>query len=91
MTMTDSNKDDGVITALLERFEKIRYPRALALKEQVDRGEKLSNSDIAFLERVISDAKEIQPLAIKHPEYQPLIAKAIHLYQEITKRALENE
>ncbi|MCU7806432.1 MAG: hypothetical protein KZQ73_00965 [Candidatus Thiodiazotropha sp. (ex Semelilucina semeliformis)] len=89
--MTDSNKDDGVITALLERFEKIRYPRALALKEQVDRGEKLSNSDIAFLERVISDAKEIQPLAIKHPEYQPLIAQAIHLYQEITKKALENE
>ena len=31
--MTDSEKDAGVIAVLLERFEKIRLPKALALKE----------------------------------------------------------
>ncbi|MDJ0806541.1 MAG: hypothetical protein QNJ78_06870 [Gammaproteobacteria bacterium] len=89
--MTDSTKDAGVIAALLERFEKIRLPKALALKEQVDRGETLTETDISFLSRVLEDTKELQPLLARHPEYEDLVAKAIHLYHEITKKGLENE
>lgn len=89
--MSDSSKDDGVIAALLERFQNIRLPRALDIKARVDGGEKLHENDIAFLNRVLEDAKQIQPLLDRHPEYEELVARATHLYNDITKKALENE
>jgi hypothetical protein len=61
------------------------------LKSQVDAGERLSQVDIDFLKLVFQDAKEIQPLISQYPEYQQLVAQAINLYREITKKALENE
>jgi hypothetical protein len=89
--MSNSTKDTGVITTLLERFEKQRLPRALALKSQVDAGQRLSQADIDFLKLVFQDAKEIQPLVSRYPEYEPLVAQVIHLYHEITEKALANE
>jgi hypothetical protein len=89
--MTNTTADSGVIVTLLERFEKQRLPRALALKEQVDSGERLSQVDIDFLKMVFEDAKQIQPLLSRHPEYEQLVAQAIHLYHEITEKALKNE
>ncbi len=89
--MTDVDKDTGIIYVLLERMEKIRLPRALDLKAQVDRGETLSSTDIDFLSQVLEDAKQIQPILERHPEYQNLVGRVIHLYHEITSKALENE
>lgn len=90
--MADSpSKDVGIIVALAERFETQRLPRALALKAQVDRGERLSEQDIKFLDQVFADARDIGALVGKHPEWQPLAAKAMTLYKEITERALANE
>lgn len=89
--MTEPSKDEGVIAVLLERFEKQRLPRALRLKEKVDGGEKLSAEDLAFLKDVLRDAGHVKPLVDKHPEYQDLVAKALHLYHEITEQALKNE
>ena len=57
--MTESSKDTGVKLALIERFKTQRLPRALALKEKVDRGELLSDQDLAFLERVFADAQQV--------------------------------
>jgi hypothetical protein len=76
---------------LLERLDKERLPRALALKEKVDRGETLSDYDFRFLKDVFGDANKIKPLLDRHPEYQDLATRVIHLYNEITKKALENE
>jgi hypothetical protein len=36
-------------------------------------------------------AEEIKPLVERHAEYQEVYAKAVHLYKEITERALLNE
>lgn len=77
--------------ALIERFETQRLPRALALKAQVDRGELLSEQDLAFLDRVFDDAQQVTSLVHQHPEWQPLAARAVALYKEITDKALANE
>ena len=91
--MTDTPEESGVITALLERFNNKRLPRVLDIKSKVDNGEKLSSSDLEYLERIFADAAEVQQmLKIKpRPEYDELVAQVSHLYHEITTRALENE
>lgn len=89
--MTKSSEDIGVIVALVDRFTEQRLPKATALKEKVDKGECLTERDINFLEEVFSDANRIMPLIDRHPEWQPLAARAISLYKEITEKALENE
>jgi len=89
--MTEQPEDAGVIDVLMQRLEKQRLPRALALKEKVDRGERLGDEDIAFLETVFADASKVKPLLDKHPEYEVLAVKVMHLYKTITEKALENE
>jgi hypothetical protein len=89
--MTESSKDAGIISVLLQRLETQRLPRALALREKVDQGKKLNEFDIEFLEEAIADAHEVKPLIERHPEYQELAARVIHLYKEITDKAMENE
>lgn len=89
--MVDETKDAALIQVLAERMEKHRLPRALSLKEQVDRGETLSDLDVQFLSEVFEDAKHIGASLDRHPEWQPLAAKMIQLYKEITDKALEND
>ncbi|MGI9284695.1 MAG: hypothetical protein ACR2P1_04850 [Pseudomonadales bacterium] len=89
--MTNSDEDDGTIAVVMERLHKYRLPRALDLKERVDRGELLSDIEIEFLKRVFADANTVMPIVDRHPEYQDLAARVIDLYYEITNKALENE
>ncbi len=51
--MTEIPKDVGVATALLTEFTEHRLPRALALRDKVERGEKLEDLDIAFMKEVL--------------------------------------
>ena len=88
--MAESEKDEGLMTVLIERFEKQRLPRALALKEKVDKGEQLDDWDTEYLEAILEDAHQVMALVDKHPEYQDLYARAVHLYKSITDKALEN-
>jgi len=89
--MADTSNDEGLIQVLAERLERRRLPRALSLKEKVDRGETLNEFDIEFLEEVFKDAQSVRTLLERHPEWQDLAAKLIQLYKEITDKALENE
>jgi hypothetical protein len=89
--MDESTEDTGIILALLERFETQRLPRALALKRKIDQGGVLDEFDITFLETFFRESTSIRTLISRHPEYEPLAAKIIHLYHDITAKALENE
>ena len=89
--MTDTSKDAGLIQVLAEQLETKRLPRALALKEKVDKGEMLEDIDIRFLEQVFQDAQSIGPMVDRHPEWQDLATKMMLLYKEIMDKALENE
>ena len=89
--MADDSNDEGLIQVLIERLEKWRLPMTLSLKERVDRGEKLNEFDIQFLEQVFQDAQEIQPLIERNPELQDLAKKMAGLYKEIMDKATENE
>lgn len=89
--MHEPDHDTGVITALIERLNTQRLPRALAIKDKVDAGGTLDGADLDFLNEVFADAGQARSLAERHPEYQDLIARVVHLYHEITAKALENE
>lgn len=89
--MADSSQDAGVIQVLIDRLNTQRLPRALELKAKVEAGERLDEYDLHFLKGVFNDARTIEPLVQRHPEYQDLVARVVHLYKEIMDRALENE
>ena len=89
--MTEPTEEDGVILALIERFEKQRLPRLKAIKEKTDSGELLSEGDVEFLDTVIHDAQQSKHLIDRHPEWQAFCATVVHLYESITEKALENE
>lgn len=89
--MTDPNKEAGLIQVLVERLETQRLPRALELKARVDGGAVLDDINIAFLEQVFHDSAQIKPFLDKHPEWQELAGQVMHLYHDITAKALENQ
>ncbi|MFO8153080.1 hypothetical protein [Guyparkeria sp.] len=89
--MAEISRDVGILTAIADRMAQFRLPRAKEIKERVDRGEVLTDSDIDFLEKVFRDAGAIAPLLEKNPEYQEIAASAMALYTEITTKALANQ
>ena len=89
--MAEISAEDGVLVALEERLVKFRLPRALDIKEKVDRGEPLNQWDAAFLEKVLADVQDVLPLIEQKPDLQAIYARVVHLYKEITEKALGNE
>jgi hypothetical protein len=89
--VAEVSKDVGILTAIADRMVQYRLPRAKEIKERVDRGEILTDSDIDFLEDVFHDAAAIAPLLEKNPQYQEIAASAMALYNDITTKALANQ
>lgn len=89
--MNKIDKEQGVIFTLVERFQNQRLPRTLEIKKRVDAGGLLTDEELYYLEEVIKEARRIEPLIEKHPEWLELYSKAIHLHKEITEKALANE
>ncbi len=89
--MDTKDKDKGVIFVLLERFNKQRLPRALALKKKVDSGELLNDYDHNLIEEVLKDTSQISSLIERNPEYKDLAAKVINLWNEIIEKDIENQ
>ena len=84
-------EQQGVLAAVMERFEKQRLPRILDIKTIVDQGGTLGDLEIAFLEEVLKDTQQYKHFVDGHPEFQELYARMAHLYEQITEKALRNE
>ena len=84
-------KHAGIIQAMVEEFEKHRLPTLLKIKDEVDNGKSISEGDIEFLEKVIDDAKRTMHMTVNHPELHEFCLLVVHLYKEISVKALENE
>ena len=89
--MSDVSKDTGVIAVLAKRMVEERLPKALAMKERVDKGGVLNDLDLAFLEQIVADAGQIRPMMQKDPRVLEVAGRMVQLYKEITDKALENE
>jgi hypothetical protein len=89
--MAQVSKETGMLATLAKRMVEVRLPKALALKERVDRGELLNDLDIDFLEQVVSDANKVKPILGEDPKVLEVAGRMLQLYKEITDKALENE
>lgn len=89
--MTAHSDEERMLLALLVNFETHRLPRALDIKEKVDKGKSLSDWEIDYLHEAIEEAHRAKALMDRHPEFQALYAHAVRLYDEITIQALKNE
>ena len=92
--MSDSDKnrrDKGTAQVLMLRLESQRLPRALKLKEKVDRGERLTEFDTQFLKQATQEGREARKLAEKLPQYQEVVNRMAALYEEIARKGVENE
>ena len=86
-----SKKNSGVLLVVAEEFRKHRLPRLLGLKGEVENGKTLDNADIEFLDRIVDDASQTMPLTVDNPELHEFCAHVVHLYKEVTEKALVNE
>ena len=84
-------ENKGVLTVVMERFEKHRLPRIMGIKSLVDDGNTLSDSDVQFLGTVLNDTKQYAHFVSSHNEYQKLFSHVVSLYDDITMKALDNE
>ena len=89
--MADVSKELGTIAVLAKRMVEERLPKALAMKQRIDKGGLLNDLDLAFLEQIVKDAGQIRPLMEKDPRVLEVGGRMVQLYKEITEKALENE
>ena len=89
--MSDKTDDTATMQALLDRLLRFRLPRVNALKQRVDRGERITDEDIVFLKSALEDAQSGQKFVARNPEFHSLGAQIVQLYDEIVRKAVENE
>jgi hypothetical protein len=68
-----------------------RLPRAVALKDRVDRGQLLNDLDLAFLQEVLEDGRRMASIVEKDERLLDLAGRMLRLYREILDKALQNE
>jgi hypothetical protein len=89
--MADEQSIAGVEQALLAKLEQQVLPKTLGIQRRVEAGEKLTDSDITFLDNVLKGLSRDQAKVEKNPKWSTLYTRLIDLYNQITRKALENE
>lgn len=89
--MDQKEKDAGTIVALITRMRLSRLPRARRMLDRVRAGQRLTDYEVDYLERVFADARDLYPLLHRNPDYGRVVSRMFDLYAEITEKALRNE
>ena len=89
--MSEPTDDAGTSQALLERLVKFRLPRVLEIKKRIDGGQRLGDTEIDFLKGAIEDAQSGKAFIDRNPQFQALGTQLAQLYDEIVRKAVENE
>ena len=89
--MTSGQTDAATLQALLARLLEFRLPRLLAIKEHVDGGARLDDTQVAFLSDALEDANSGQQFVARNPEFHAVGAQIVQLYEDIVTKAVENE
>ncbi|WP_448547831.1 hypothetical protein [Thalassotalea fusca] len=84
------SKDERIFTVFLQRFNRFFLPTLRMLKDKVERGEELEQSELEFLEQVFSATHDILPKIITNRKYYRIFIGAIRYYNDITNQALAN-
>ena len=88
--MNLEEKDKGVISVILKRFEHERYPRMKVLKAKVDDGDVLDPQDLMYLKQVLSEVHQLLDIITRHPEYAALVKGGLLIYEEIMTKSQLN-
>ena len=83
--------DEATLQVMLERLLNFRLPRALALKKRIDRGEPMTDSDVAFMKSALQDAHDGQKFVVRNPQFHAVGTQIVQLYDDIVRKAAENE
>jgi hypothetical protein len=86
-----ADKKLGIMIVLMEEFKNKTLPDSLWIKNRLDKGELLNDGDMEFLVNALESACVVKNLIDKQPEWQPVFAGAVNLYENITAKALENQ
>ena len=89
--MKQEDKDARIIAAALQRLNKFRLPRIMALKKKVDGGEVLDKFDLEFLQRVFDSARDLNPIVARNTDYKHIRDKAVGLCEDILEKSEANE
>lgn len=89
--LSNQERKTAILITLVDRFILLSLPAALTMHKKVMRGSLLDNRDIQRLNTLMLEALENRHYVDKHPEIQPIYAKAVHMYHEIVAHALYNE
>jgi hypothetical protein len=89
--MVNLKQQEGMMVTLVQRFKVQRLPRIMEIKNHVEQGHRLSESDRIFLEDVMHDAQRNIHHVEDIPECQHLFIQLAHLYKQIMDKAFDNE
>jgi hypothetical protein len=89
--MADEQRMAGIEQAMLAKLEHQTLPKTMDIKRRVDAGQKLSDSDMAFLDTVLKGLDRDKSAVERDPKWESLYTRLIDLYHDITRKALENE
>ena len=89
--MADLTSDAGTPRALLDRLVKVRLPQTTGIRQRVERDQRPSGIDIAFLKEVLAHADTAQRYVVRNPAFPTVASGLVEVDGEIVRKAVDKE